>query len=93
MKHRAARLAARRDLLVARSAYLRSDLQYEALQVGRRLDLVDRAVGFAQSAGGRVLLAGTVVVLLLTGPRKVIRVVGRLVAVWPVVQPWLRLTR
>ena len=90
MSQRATLLAARRELLLARSAYLRTDLRYESLQVSRRLQVVDAAVGFARSRGGRVLLSAGALLLLLAGPRKLVRAAGRLAAVWPVVRPWLR---
>jgi hypothetical protein len=78
-------LAARRDLLVARSNYLRADLQCEAVGVGQRLRLVDRAVAFSRSASGRLLLVGGAALFVLAGPRKLLSVAGRLYAVWRVV--------
>ena len=87
MTRRAELLAARRDLLLARSAYLRADLQFEATGIGRSLRLVDRAVAFGQSGTGRALIVGGAVLLLLTGPRRVLRIAGRLIAFWPVVRP------
>ena len=87
MTRRAEVLAARRDLLVARSAYLRADLQCESIAVGQSLRLVDRAVAFGQSAPGRALLAGGAVLLVLSGPRRVLRIVGRVLTFWPLVRP------
>ncbi len=87
MTRRAEILAARRDLLLARSAYLRADLQYEANGIGRSLRLVDRAVAFGRSGTGRALIVGGAVLLVLSGPRRVLRVAGRLMALWPVVRP------
>jgi len=86
MSHRAAVLAARRDLAVARSAYLRADLQCEAAALGRRLRFVDRATAMARSGPGRVLLVGGAVVLLLAGRRRLLGVAGRVLAAWPLVQ-------
>lgn len=86
MSRRADLLAARRDLLLARSAYLRADLQCEAAAVGQRLRFVDRATAFARSRPGRLVLVGGVVLVLLTGPRRLLAVAGRLVTVWPLVR-------
>lgn len=88
MTQRAAVLAARRDLAVARSAYLRADLQCEAAAIGRRMRVVDRATALARSGPGRVLLVGGAVVLLLAGPRRLLGVAARVVAVWPLVRTW-----
>jgi hypothetical protein len=90
---RAEILAARRDLLLARSAYLRADLQYEATGIGRSLRLVDRAVAFGQSGSGRALIVGGAVLLVLSGPGRVLRIAGRLMALWPLVRPLLSLVK
>jgi hypothetical protein len=87
VNRRAEILAARRDLLLARSAYLRADLQYEATGIGRRLRLVDRVVAFGRSGPGRALIVGGAALLVLSGPRRVLRIAGRLMAFWPVVRP------
>jgi hypothetical protein len=86
---RAEILAARRDLLLARSAYLRADLQYEATGIGRRLRLVDRTVAFAQSGPGRALVFGGALLLVLAGPGRILKAASRLMAVWPLVRPLL----
>jgi hypothetical protein len=86
MSHRAAVLAARRDLAIARSAYLRADLQCEAAALGQRLRFVDRATAWVRSGPGRVVLVGGAVVLLLAGPRRLLGVAGRVLAAWPMVQ-------
>lgn len=88
MSHRAAVLAARRDLAVARSAYLRADLQCEAAAIGRRMRFVDRATALARSGPGRVLLVGGAVVLLLAGPRRLVGLASRVIAMWPLVRSW-----
>lgn len=88
MSRRAAILAARRDLAVARSAYLRADLQCEVAALGRRLRFVDRATALARSGSGRVLLVGGAAVLLLVGPRRLLGLAGRVVAAWPLVRTW-----
>ena len=93
MTRRAEVLAARRDLLVARSNYLRADLQCEATAVGQSLRLVDRAVAFGQSAPGRALLAGGAVLLVLSGPRRVLRIAGRLLTFWPLLRPLVAAVR
>jgi hypothetical protein len=88
VSHRAAVLEARRNLAIARSAYLRADLQCEAAALGRRLQFVDRATALARSGPGRVLLVGGALVLLLAGPRRLLGVAGRVVAAWPLVRTW-----
>lgn len=93
MTRRAEVLAARRDLLVARSNYLRSDLQCEAIAVGQGARLVDRAIAFGQSGTGRALVVGGAVLLVVTGPGRVFRIVGRLVALWPLLRPMLSALR
>lgn len=93
MTRRAEILAARRDLLLARSAYLRADLQYGATGIGRSLRLVDRAVALGRSGPGRVLIVGGAVLLVLSGPGRILRVAGRLIGVWPLVQPLLSLVK
>lgn len=89
MTHRAEMLAARRELLLARSAYQRASLQYDGATIGRRLRFVDTATTFARSNSGRLLLVGGVAILLLTGPARLARVASRLLAVWPVVGAWI----
>lgn len=93
MTRRAELLAARRDLLLARSAYQRASLQYDAATIGHRLRFVDAATRFARSGPGRLLLVGGVAMLLLTGPGRAVRVASRLVAVWPIVRPWIQQRR
>jgi hypothetical protein len=88
MSRRAAILAARRDLAVARSAYLRADLQCEAAALGRRLRFFDRATALARSGSGRVLLVSGAAVLLLVGPHRLLGLAGRVVAAWPLVRTW-----
>ena len=93
MTRRAAVLAARRDLLLARSAYLRADLQCEAIEAARALRFLDRAVAFGRSGAGRGLLVGGTVLLALGGPGRVFRIAGRIVAVWPLLRPLIALLR
>ena len=89
MSRRARLLEARRDLLLARSAYLRADLQCEAIEIGRRARFVDRAVVFAQSGPGRALVFGGALLLVLAGPGRILKAASRLMAVWPLVRPLL----
>lgn len=93
MTRRAELLAARRELLLARSAYQRASLRYDAATIGHRLRFVDTAARFARSGSGRLLLVGGAAMLLLTGPDRVVRVASRLVAVWPMVRPWIQQRR
>jgi hypothetical protein len=86
VSRRAQVLEARRDLLVARSAYLRADLQCGAVAIGQRARLVDRATAFARSGSGRAVIAGGAVLLVLSGPRRLLHVVGRALTLWPLVR-------
>jgi hypothetical protein len=86
VSRRARLLAARRDLLVARSAYLRADLQCESMEVGQRLRFIDRATALAQSGPGRTVILGGAALLVLSGPRRVLHVMGRILTVWPLVR-------
>lgn len=94
MTRRAELLAARRELLLARSAYQRASLQYDAATIGHRLRYVDTATTFARSRSARLLLvSGAAALVLLTGPGRLVRVASRLVAVWPIVRPWIQQRR
>lgn len=90
MTRRTELLAARRELLLARSAYQRASLQFDGATISHRLRYVDKATTFARSNSGRLLLVGGVAMLLLSGPGRLVRVASRLAAVWPIARVWMR---
>lgn len=81
------RLLARKELLVLRSGLLRGGLQQQGATIGQKLHFVDRSVAYARSRTGRVVLAGGAVLILLLGPRRLLRIAPRLLVVWPAVRP------
>lgn len=89
MTRRAELLAARRELLLARSAFQRASLRYDAAVIGNRVRLVDTVTSFARSGPGRTALIGGAIVLLMVGPLRLVRVASRLVAAWPIVSHWI----
>jgi hypothetical protein len=81
------RLQARKELLVLRSGLLRAGLQQDGDTIGQRLHLVDRTVAYVRSRTGRVVLAGGTVLVLLLGPRRLLRIAPRILVAWPAVRP------
>ncbi|MBS0394188.1 MAG: hypothetical protein JSR54_06140 [Proteobacteria bacterium] len=91
---RRAQLAARREVLTARSARLRDDLSADAAALGLRFRIADRLVALAQSGGGRALLVGGAALVFLGRPRRVLRLALRGLALWPLVAHfWPRIRR
>jgi hypothetical protein len=80
-------LAARRELLRARSARLRDELAADAGALGVRFALADRVVAAARSDSGRLLLVGAAVLLLFGRPRRLLRLAVKALALWPIVVP------
>jgi hypothetical protein len=88
-KDPAGELAARREVLLARSARLRDELADDAQRVQRGAAFVDRGASLARS-GLLVPLAVAAGVLLVVGrPSRVLRVGAKLLALWPVVRPFV----
>jgi hypothetical protein len=84
---RAAELARRRSVLIARSARLRGELAADARYVHGRLGFVERGTEAARS--GRLLpyvVAGAGL-LLLARPGRALRLGAKALALWPVVRP------
>jgi hypothetical protein len=80
-------LAARREVLCARSDRLRSELAADAGALGVRFRTADRLVAVARSDSGRLLLAGAAVLLLFGRPRRLLRLAVKALALWPVIVP------
>ena len=84
-----AKLAARRDGLLRRSAELRSRISEEAIAISSHLRVVDKATAFMRSGGGRAVAWGALALILLTGPGRVVKVASRATLAWSLVRRWL----
>jgi hypothetical protein len=82
-------LAARRELLLARSERLRLDLSDDAAALALRFRLADRIVARTRSGLARALLVAGAALVLFGRPRLVVRSAVRLLMLWPVVRPLL----
>ena len=82
-------LAARRELLLARSARMRSELAADAGALAVRFRTVDRLVAVARSDAGRFLAIGVAALLLFGRPRRLLRLAAKALALWPVIVPLL----
>ncbi len=82
-------IAARREVLCARSERLRGELAGDAAALGERFALADRVVAAARSDAGRLLLIGAATLLLFGRPRRLLRLAVKALTLWPVVVPLL----
>ncbi len=89
MSGRRRHLAARREVLCARSTRLRAELADDAGALGVRFRIADRVVAVARSDSGRLLLVGAAALLLFGKPRRLVRLGLKLLALWPIVGPLL----
>jgi len=89
MRREEAKLAARRDALLRRSSELRSRISADADAISSQLRVVDKATVFMRSGGGRALVWGGILLMLFTGPGRVIRVASRTALMWSLVRRWL----
>jgi len=85
--HAGAQLVARKELLVLRSAVLRAGLQQEGEVIGQKLRFVDRSVAYLRSGTGRIVIVGGAILVLLVGPRRLLRIAPRMLIAWPAVRP------
>ncbi len=85
------RLAARRRTLIERSEQLRSSLAEDAVEISSHLRVVDRATALLSTRGGKIVVLGGVLLILLTGPGRAFRVVSRAAITWSVARRWLPL--
>jgi hypothetical protein len=81
-----ARLAARRDELLRHSAELRAQITYDAGAIASHLRVVDKATTFLRSGGGRALITGGLLVLMVMGPGRMLKFAGRGAFVWSLVR-------
>ena len=89
MSRRLRRLAARRELLCARSARLRGELAADAGTLGVRFRVADRLVAVTRSSSGRLLLLGAAALLFFGRPRRLIGLAVKALALWPLLGPLL----
>jgi YqjK-like protein len=80
-------IAARREMLRARSQRLRGQLADDAAALGKRFELADRIVAAARSGAGRPLLIGAAALLLFNRPRRLLRLAVKALTLWPVIVP------
>jgi hypothetical protein len=80
-------IAARREVLCARSERLRSELAGDAAALGERFAIADRVVAVARSDAGRLLLIGAATLLLFGRPRRLLRLAAKALTLWPVIVP------
>jgi hypothetical protein len=76
------KLAARRDGLLQRSAELRSKLSEDAEALSRQLRIVDAAAAFVRSGRGRAVVWGGLMLLLASGPGRVVKLASRSALMW-----------
>jgi YqjK-like protein len=83
------RLAARRHALLERSSRLRSRIADDVGEISEHLRIVDRATSLFNSRGGRIIVLGGMVLILMTGPGRALKAAGRAAIVWSLVRRWL----
>ncbi len=81
-----ATLAARRDELLRQSTALRSRISNDASEISSHLRVLDRATAFLRSGGGRAIVTGSLLLLMVMGPGRVLKVAGRGAFVWSLVR-------
>jgi hypothetical protein len=89
MTRRIRQLAARREVLCARSARLRSELADEGGALGTRFRIADRMVAVGRSDYGRLLLVGAAALVFFGRPRRIVGLALKTLALWPLVSPLL----
>ncbi len=82
-------LERRRAELLRRSAELRSELELCAAAIGDRLQRVDDGTRFFRKNAGKLLLGGASLLLLMRGPRRLLKMAGPLAVAWPIARRWL----
>lgn len=93
MTPRETELAARRAALIARSGRLRSDIAARTGDIASQLSGVGRLAATARALSNRpLLLAGAAALVLLTGPRRAVRLAGRALVALGLVRRLLRLS-
>ena len=81
-----AKLAARREGLLRRSAELRTQISEDVAAISRQLRVVSVATAFLRSGGGRALVWGGLSLFL---PGRALKVASRTALMWSVARRWL----
>ena len=79
----------RRAELLQRSAELREELNLCADAVRERLQPVDEGTRWVRRHAGKLLLGGGALLLLMKGPRRLLKMAGPLAVAWPLARRWL----
>ena len=79
----------RRAELLRRSAELRVELEDCAAVLRERLQPVDEGTRWVRRHAGKLLLGGGALLLLLRGPRRLLKLAGPLAVAWPLARRWL----
>jgi hypothetical protein len=89
MKNDEPKLVARREALLRRSAELRSRIAEDAGEISNRLRVVDKASGFLRTGGGRAVVWAGMLLIVMTGPGKVLKVASRTAFTLSLARRWL----
>jgi len=89
MTARARALALRRERLIERGDRLRAELESEGRDLALRLRVADRVVGIVRSGPVRALAIAGAALAILWYPRRLVRIAGRALVLWPLVRPLL----
>ena len=79
----------RRAELLRRSAELRAELEGCAAALRERLQPVDEGTRWFRRHAGKLLLGGGALLLLMRGPRRLLKLAGPLAVAWPLARRWL----
>jgi YqjK-like protein len=79
----------RRAELLRRSAELRAELELCTDAVRERLQPVDEGTRWIRRHAGKLVLGGGVLLLLMRGPRRLLKLAGPLAVAWPIARRWL----
>ena len=89
MRSDEAKLAARREELLRRSAELRSRIADDGGAISNHLRVIDKVSAFLHSEGGRTIAWGGLVLMLIAGPGRVLKVAGRTAILWSLARRWV----
>ena len=78
-----------RTELLRRSAELRGELERCAAALREHLRPVDEGTRFFRRNAGKLLLGAASVLLVMRGPRRLLKLAGPVAVAWPLVRRWL----
>jgi hypothetical protein len=84
-----ASLDSHRAELLRRSAELRNELDLCAAELRERLRPVDEGARFFRRNASKLLLGGAALLLVMRGPRRLLKLAGPVAVAWPLVRRWL----